>query len=83
MEMLLQWDGDGVAMEIRSNMQIVDNQAVPHLRVVIFADHKSSRTLIIRQLRNTHQRLIPTTFNAPPISDHMFFSKYLYKNFAF
>ena len=62
-----------MAMEIRSDIQIVNNQAVPHLRVVIFADHKSSRTLIIRHLRNTHQGLIPTTFNAPPISDHMFF----------
>ena len=72
-----------MATEIRSDMQIDDNQAVPHLRVVIFADHKSSRTLIIRHLRNTHQGLIPTSFNAPPISDHLFFSKYLYKNFAF
>lgn len=46
-------DGDGVATEIRSDMQITDNQAVSHLRVVIFADLKSSRTLIIKHLHNT------------------------------
>ena len=73
MRMLLYWDGYNVAMEIWSDMQIVDNQAVPHLRVVIFADHKSTRTLIIRHLHNTPQRLIPPAINAPPISDHLFF----------
>ena len=72
-----------MATEIRSDMQIVDNQAVPHLRVVIFADHKLSRTLIIKHLHNTHPKVNPPAFNAPPISDHLFFSKYLYKNFAF
>lgn len=76
-------DGDGVATEIRSDTQIVDNQAVSHLRVVIFADHKSSRALIIKHLHNTHPKVNPTAFNAPSISDHLFFSKYLYKNFAF
>ena len=70
-------------MEILSDMQIADNQAISRLRVVIFADHKSSRALIIKHLHNTHPKVNPTAFNAPPISDHLFFSKYLYKNFAF
>ena len=72
-----------MAIEILSDTQIVDNQVVLHLRAVIFADHKPSKALIIKHLYNTHPKVNPTAFNAPPISDHLFFSKYLYKNFAF
>ena len=82
MGMLLQWDGDGVAMEIRSDIQIVDNQEVICLRVVIFADRKSSRELIIRHLHNTHPKVNPPTFNAPPISDHLFFFKIFIQKFC-
>lgn len=72
-----------MATEIWSDMQITDNQAISHLKVFIFADHKSNKALIIKYLHDTHPKVNPTAFNAPSISDHLFFLKYLYKNFAF
>ena len=71
-----------MATEIRSDMQIIDNQIVPHLKVVIFADHKLSRVLIIKHLHNTHPKVNPTAFNAPPISDHLFFFKIFIQKFC-